>query len=108
MVDLYGRLDKPFHRPECQCESCLAWCKANPLPQVPDRPQPKFFHHAIVKVRLPVIGGEPVVATGRVVGHEWRAASRLGDDKEWFYFVAFTPTGQAVVVSESELVMGMR
>lgn len=26
-----GRLDKPFHRPECQCESCESWCKANPV-----------------------------------------------------------------------------
>ena len=29
---LVGRLDKPFHRPECQCAECKAWIAANPQP----------------------------------------------------------------------------
>lgn len=30
---LVGRLDKPFHRPECQCEACRAWDEKNPKPK---------------------------------------------------------------------------
>jgi hypothetical protein len=26
---LYGRIDKPFHRPECRCAKCLAWMAEN-------------------------------------------------------------------------------
>lgn len=32
---IIGRPDKPFHKPECQCEQCREWCKANPLPASP-------------------------------------------------------------------------
>lgn len=71
-----------------------------------DRPTPKFFHRQTVKVlvKLPLL--EPTVMPGTIVGLEWTAVSRLGATKEWFYFVAPTPTGQAVLVSESKLVLG--
>lgn len=27
-----GRLDKPFHRPECRCKECEDWVRTHPLP----------------------------------------------------------------------------
>lgn len=63
-------------------------------------PPPRFQLLDVVQVPIAVSQQGRAV----IVGREFSAASKFAAADQWFYFLAFTPTGMAFKASEPELI----